>query len=246
MLGWARFSAGGYLACGVGSHSRSMTDRERQLEAEVAWLRYGPEQMNLALRERNAVWIHRDEEEAGEDGDEEKEDKPEFNHVIVCGCKQCLASHRFGNAEPDNIFSAFDDDEERECIVKKCLKYHCEKAGLVVVECAAMEAPSFLDESHILLMDLPTGTWTVGYGKLLDSELIHENPGFNSLTSVFRTINKHHFPKIDISTTTDEGGFFADGSGTDYVAVARRRGFMHEGGETGAEYKARRASQQKE
>ena len=223
-----------------------MTDRERQLEAEIAWLRYGPEQMNLALRERNAVWNKSDEgeEDGSESGDEEKEDKPpEFEHVIVCGCKQCMVSHRFGNAEPDNIFSSFDDDESRECIVKKCLKYHCEKAGLVVVECAAMEAPSFIDESHILLMDLPTGTWTVGYGKLLNSELIHENPGFDSLTSVFRTINKYHFPKADISTTEDEGGFFTDGSGVDYVAVARRRGFMHEGDETGAEYKARRASQ---
>ena len=77
------------------------------MEAEIAWLRYGPEQMNLALRERNAVWINQDEDEDGsESGDEEKEDKPEFNHVIVCGCKQCLASHRFGNAELDNIFSA--------------------------------------------------------------------------------------------------------------------------------------------
>lgn len=225
-----------------------MTGRERLLEGEIAWLRYGPEQMNLALRERNAVWNAWASEPMAEgfasDDDDVRTDCKEFNHVIVCGCKQCLASHRFGAAELDNIFSAFDDDEERECIVKKCLKYHCEKAGLVVVECAALEAPSFLDESHILLMDLPTGTWTVGYGKLLDSELIHENPGFVSLTSVFRTINKHHFPKIDISTTADEGGFFTDGSGTDYVAVARRRGFMFEGGETGAEHKARRAKEE--
>jgi hypothetical protein len=29
-----------------------MTDRERLLEAEVAWLQYGSERMNLVLRER--------------------------------------------------------------------------------------------------------------------------------------------------------------------------------------------------
>jgi hypothetical protein len=44
-----------------------------------------------------------------------------------------MASHRFGDAEADNIFSSFDDDEERECIVKECLNYHCERAGLVCV-----------------------------------------------------------------------------------------------------------------
>ena len=30
----------------------TMTDRERLLEAEVAWLQYGSERMNLVLRER--------------------------------------------------------------------------------------------------------------------------------------------------------------------------------------------------
>jgi hypothetical protein len=63
-----------------------MTDRERQLEAEVAWLRYGSKRMNLVLREPNTVWNKSEEGEDGsESGDEEKEGKPEFNHVIVCG-----------------------------------------------------------------------------------------------------------------------------------------------------------------
>jgi hypothetical protein len=130
-----------------------MSSQLSKLESEIAWLRYGPERMNLALRERNSVWIDREDEsqpcESGEDeesGDESGEDeesgdgsgddeeKPEeFKHVIVCWCKQCMASHRFGDAEANNIFSSFDDDEERECIVKKCLKYHCEKAGLVCI-----------------------------------------------------------------------------------------------------------------
>lgn len=219
-----------------------MTDRERQLEAEVAWLRYGPEQMNLALRERNAVW-NKSEEDGSESGDEGEEEKPEFEHIIVCGCKQCMASHRFGTAEPDNIFSAFDDDE-CDCVVKKCLKYHCEKAGLTVVECATSgEAGSSSMECHVVLMDLGK-TWTVGYGSLLNSELFHESPGFNGLVSVFDIIGADHHPISEISATADEGGFFTDGSGTDYVAVARRRGFIFEGGETGAEHKARRAKEE--
>ena len=44
------------------------------------------ERMNLVLRERNTVWNKSEEGEDGsESGDEEKEGKPEFNHVIVCG-----------------------------------------------------------------------------------------------------------------------------------------------------------------
>jgi hypothetical protein len=224
-----------------------MTDRERQLESEVAWLRYGPERMNLALRERNAVWIDSAQEQPGESEDKAEDDEsPEFNHVIVCGFKQCMASHRFGGAEPDNIFSSFDDDEEdRECIVKKYFKYHCEKAGLVCVECTASEVSRSLKEAcHVALVDLGE-TWTVSYGRLLDSELFHENPAFSRLVSVFDKICADHHPLLEISMIRDEAGFFTDDSGTDYVAVARRRGFMiTEGGETGAEFKARRQKQE--
>ncbi len=49
----------------------------------------------------------------------------------MCVCKKCMAAHRFGPAELDNIFNSFEDDDERECIIKNCLQYHCEKAGLV-------------------------------------------------------------------------------------------------------------------
>ncbi len=80
--------------------------------------------MELALRERNAVWNETEKSESGSNEDEAEDKLEEFDHVIVCGCKQCMVAHRFGAAEPDNIFSSF-DDEERECIVKKCLKYHC-------------------------------------------------------------------------------------------------------------------------
>jgi hypothetical protein len=217
-----------------------MTDRERQLESEVAWLRYGPERMELALRERNAVWNEKEKPESG--GEDEDEDKPEeFDHVIVCGCKQCMASHRFGDAEPDNIFSSF-DDEERECILKKCLKYHCEKAGLVCIECDRSKVSSSLKQCHIALVDLGE-TWRVSYGGLLDSDLFHENPDFSKLVSVFEILGADHHPLLEISATKDDAGFFTDGSGTDYIALARRRDFWVRGDgekETGAEYKARR------
>jgi len=229
-----------------------MTDRERQLESEVAWLRYGPERMELALRERNAVWNEKEKSEGtgSEDGDEEKPE--EFDHVIVCGCKHCMAAHRFGDAEPDNIFTSFDDDETRECIVKKCLKYHCEKAGLVVVE--QKKGVGSLEACHIALVEEVWeggGTWRVVYGGLLrDSRLFHEAPGFDGLVAVFKTIAKHaSHDLLKISWTTDEAGFFTDDSGTDYIAQARKRDFWFRGDgekETGAECKARRGREEKQ
>jgi hypothetical protein len=230
-----------------------MSDRERQLESEVAWLRYGYERMELALRERNAVIYDDHAREYGdyskdptttESGDDD-EDKPEFKHAIVCGCKQCMASHRFGDAEADNIFSSF-DDEERECIVKKCLKYHCEKAGLVVVE--QKKGEGSLEQCHVALVDLGE-TWHVFYGGLLDSDLFHENPDFSKLVAVFEILGADHHPLLEISATKDDAGFFTDGSGTDYIALARRRDFWVRGDgekETGAEFKARRGREEQE
>ena len=51
---------------------------------------------------------------------------------------------------------------------------------------------------------------------------------------------------LEISKNVDHGGFFTDDSGTDYVELARKRGFMVDGGETGAEFKARRAREEKQ
>ena len=59
-----------------------MSDRERQLESEVAWLRYPAERMNLALRERNAVWNEREKSESGSDEDEDKPE--EFGGMDRC------------------------------------------------------------------------------------------------------------------------------------------------------------------
>jgi hypothetical protein len=208
-----------------------MTDRERQLESEVAWLRYGPEQMDLALRERNAVW-NEDQDKQPDSGSEDDEDGDEahtkptrFKHTIVCVCKQCMAAHRFGAAEPDNIFNSFEDDDERECIVKKCLQYHCEKAGLVCLVQQKQESVQDYSGCHIALVD-EGDTWHVMYGGLFnfESTLLHEDPAFPGIISVFKALEAGHGGRIlAISSTTDTGGFFTDASGTDYVAEARKR-----------------------
>ncbi len=79
-------------------------------------------------------------------------------------------------------------------------------------------------------------------GMLVNGKPLHENPAFDGLCRVFKTIGcMDGCCLLEISWTPDRGGFFKDDSGTDYVAQARKRGFMTEGGETGAEFKARRA-----
>jgi hypothetical protein len=52
-----------------------MTDRERLLESEVAWLQYGLERTKLALRERKSVI--NDVVETGEEKESGDEDKSE-------------------------------------------------------------------------------------------------------------------------------------------------------------------------
>jgi hypothetical protein len=156
-----------------------------------------------------------------------------------------MASHRFGDAEADNIFSSFDDEESRECIVKKCLKYDCEKAGLVVV--VQIQGDGSLEKCHLGLQEDSDGErWHVVYGGMLVGTPLHENPAYEGLVSVFTTLGAGPWRRLlEISKNVDHGGFFTDDSGTDYVELARKRGFMVDGGETGAEFKARRAREEK-
>ena len=67
--------------------SSSISDSSLSTRASVSTMKWRvSERMNLVLRERNTVWNKSEEGEDGsESGDEDKEDKPEFNHVIVCG-----------------------------------------------------------------------------------------------------------------------------------------------------------------
>jgi hypothetical protein len=100
-----------------------------------------------------------------------------------------------------------------------------------------------LEACHIALVEDPEGeSWRVVYGGLLtDPPLFHEAAGGAWLVTVFDIMGAGAKQQLlDISKTTDKGGFFTDGSGTDYIAQARSRGFMGEGEETGAEFKARR------
>ncbi len=107
-----------------------------------------------------------------------------------------------------------------------------------------------LEACHIALVEGEDGeSWRVVYGGLLNvPPLFHEAVGFAGLVTVFDTMGAGaKWKLLDISKTTDKiHGFFTDGSGTDFVQRARRRGFVGEGGETGAEFKERREREENE
>jgi hypothetical protein len=97
-----------------------------------------------------------------------------------------------------------------------------------------------LEDCHVALVD--TGEpWKVLYRTLLLTYevMLHENDNYMAVLSVFETIGASaHFSLLRIGENKDNCSFFADGSGTNYIAQARKREFVE--GETGAEYKARR------
>ncbi len=84
-----------------------MTDRERELEARKANWEYGEYRLNQMLATRNSAVTRRD----GEGRD-----------ILVCTCRKCLGSRRFGTRErrwhPEGVWHGVRDGE---CVVKKCL-----------------------------------------------------------------------------------------------------------------------------
>ncbi len=100
-----------------------MTDRERHLEARVAYNEYGSHSLNQMLSRHNSALIL---------------DDGKGRDTLVCTCHKCLGLRRFGTASPAGIYKTFGTGgHDGKCIVKKCLKYQCAKAGLACIECDA-------------------------------------------------------------------------------------------------------------
>jgi hypothetical protein len=88
---WLLFSVG------LGVSHAIMTNRERQLEAEVvATIRGGEDEPCIAQAEHS---VDEDDTKCGgdsedpttsESGDEAGEEKPDFNHIIMCGSRQLV------------------------------------------------------------------------------------------------------------------------------------------------------------
>jgi hypothetical protein len=188
------------------------------LEDRIAWEDYGSDRLNKKLATRNSV-------EGSQD-------------ILVCNCRKCLVARRFGTASAAGIWRAFSTGgHDGECIVKRCLKHQCEKAGLICMECDAKAWGVGYGQCHIALVD-SGDAWHVRYGSLLTRGSFFGHPMYPHVQSVFDSISGPHIRKEsdgwNLQTEsaicsmfgiqpTDPHGFFVDATGIDYVAEAIKR-----------------------
>jgi hypothetical protein len=172
-----------------------------------AWLEYGPDAFNFMLAENNTT---------GTD--------------IICTCEGCLVNKRFTQLDLVGLNETFGHgDEERECVLKKCIRIQCERLGLVWQDCKEMDVGGSIDSegtNDIIDTDIkeedPTTldchivfvngfhSWDVDYGKKFTMTGLHENPDLDKLKELFSTL----------SDGDDE--FFQDGT-TNYYTLAEGR-----------------------
>jgi hypothetical protein len=79
------------------------------LRRQLARMQYGPGALNRALAEANDTGV-----------------------AEVCTCPGCFIAKRFAELEPDDVLARFGGiaGPERACIVRDCLRWHCERLGL--------------------------------------------------------------------------------------------------------------------
>jgi len=175
------------------------------LKAELAWEHFGPRELNHLLCEKNTTGVE-----------------------IICTCEACLISKRFSECDLEILNDTFklkDNEEPRECVLKKCLKHHCERLDLVCleVEVDASDADEEEDEEeeedendeealfsttkkcHIFINNHAEGMyWTLGYGNMLSPDNMHENPDLTRVQILLSLIEETvEFFK------TDEADYFA-------------------------------------
>jgi hypothetical protein len=178
-----------------------MNKEINSLKSELAWEHFGPREMNHLLCERNTTGLE-----------------------IICTCEACLISKRFCECDLDILNETFklkENEDCRECIVKKCLKFHCKRLGLICIEQEADEEDSDDDEEddalfstkkecHIFITNHDCGNtaWKFGYGTMLSPDKFHENPDLVKvqvlLSLIDETVEFFKTDEVDFFTVADE------------------------------------------
>lgn len=173
-----------------------MNKEINSLKSELAWEHFGPRELNYLLGQNNTTGLE-----------------------IICTCEACLISKRFCECDLEILnenFKLKENEDQRACIVKQCLKFHCDRLGLICIEEEADDSGSDTEYSneavyntrkdcHIYIESHADGMfWKAGYGKLLDPEKFHENPDLIKVQQLLGLIDDtEEFFKID------ETDFFA-------------------------------------
>jgi hypothetical protein len=160
------------------------------LRRQLARMQYGPGALNRALAEANDTGV-----------------------AEVCTCPGCFIAKRFAELEPGDVLARFGGiaGPERACIVRDCLRWHCERLGLtcLVRDEAAGHASDTDSESggsdttdatattdtaddedtasedcHVVIVE-KGGYWEVEYGRRLCLEDLHENNQLDALKGLF-------------------------------------------------------------
>ena len=156
-------------------YDKFVQDLHKENEAlrdELFWTMYGPDILRKLLRKAN-----------------------DESFPPVCNCHECFLSLRFNPASsgdnPTSIAAWFKSAEEDsvECIVKKCLIFHAQRLGLVVVETVDWIARLDRVDAHIHI-DHSRGKWEVFYGSKMPLQKFRSNPDLPKLTELFELLEK--------------------------------------------------------
>ena len=168
----------GELELVINSLNTLKTENEK-LKDRIAWLEYGPAALNFALADNNTTGLD-----------------------PICTCEGCLTSKRFTQLDFEEISNAFGHgDEQRMCIMRRCLGIQCARLGLVCLDIndeygnidvteptkTACRDISQLD-CHIVFVN-GFNSWDVYYGRLLAEEGFHKNPNLHKIKQLFTTLN---------------------------------------------------------
>jgi hypothetical protein len=177
-----------------------MNKEIHDLKSELAWEHFGPRELNHLLGEKNTTGLE-----------------------IICTCEACLISKRFCECDLEILNETFrlkEDEQPRDCIVKQCLKFHCDQLGLICIEEDEDESASDDEEDgdalyntkkecHIFIANHAGNTfWKAGYGKMLDPENFHENPDLVKiqllLTLIDETVDFFKMDETDFFAMADD------------------------------------------
>lgn len=163
------------------------------LRCDLALLRYGGRELNIALADANDNGI-----------------------TEVCKCAGCFMSKRFSIVEPEDLAVRFTSSEvaNQTCILQKCLLWQCAQLGLSCELIKELDHMDDLDEVdviaarhdfHLIIVD-KGGFWEVVYGAKLPAADFHNIPSLQGLKALFAMI--------------DEGTDFFIVDGKDYSLAA--------------------------
>jgi hypothetical protein len=188
-----------------GSVDLALHRENAELRQKVADLSYGPGALNKMLQEVNDTGL-----------------------TEVCQCSGCFVARRFSQLTKAELIKRLKKaTNHRQCVLRKCLLWQCDRLGLTHGLCKYNDASDTEGEEnqheedhgwdsvgarkncHLVVVDEGLGLWHVVYGKKLVDVPLAVNPETEKLIQLFELLE------------FGEDFFIMDN--TDYFTLADRR-----------------------